>query len=241
MVIFTHSLAEHLIFLSAPYALSSVFTDGSTIKPRWYRIHPTQWFLVSSLVRRCGLIIETQGIVFLFIGVDATYWDILRLGSCQTYQLRMSAALRGFYVFSQGVLYCFHALFIAFGLIGKGIHTCRRTFEFYNFRSSATPLVAHFWVFDIWLSATLWSDSLLTFSAEGVLTINTSREDFSCSSRHIWKWVLCFSRVFLFTRGSGLLLSPRLSSYSLLTAVILQLFILVFIGSRPQILRWRFE
>lgn len=31
------------------------------------------------------------------------------------------------------------ALFIGFGLIGKGIHTCRRTFEF----------------FDIWLSATL--------------------------------------------------------------------------------------
>lgn len=35
------------------------------------------------------------------------------------------------------------ALFIDFGLIGKGIHTCRRTFEF----------------FDIWLSATLRSSN----------------------------------------------------------------------------------
>lgn len=53
----------------------------------------------------------------------------------------LAAALRGFYVFSQGVRYCFHALFIGFGLIGKGIHTCRRTFEFNDFRSSATLLV----------------------------------------------------------------------------------------------------
>lgn len=30
------------------------------------------------------------------------------------------------------------ALFIDFGLIGKGIHSCRRTFEFFDFRSSAT-------------------------------------------------------------------------------------------------------
>lgn len=46
------------------------------------------------------------------------------------------------------------ALFIVFGLIGKGIHTCRRTFEFN----------------DIWSSATLRSDSYVLLLREYQLT-----------------------------------------------------------------------
>lgn len=46
------------------------------------------------------------------------------------------------------------ATFIGFGLIGGCIHTCRRTFEFY----------------DIWLSATLRSDSYALLLREYQLT-----------------------------------------------------------------------
>lgn len=106
----------------------------------------------------------------------ATYWDILRLGSCQTYQLLYGHVLQSTFtslcdylvrfppkvVFLRQTRYCtcdftwelkwcvprlfccyffirglcsdslrfLLSLFIGYGLIGKGIHTCRRTFEF---------------------------------------------------------------------------------------------------------------
>lgn len=118
----------------------------------------------------------------------ATYWDILRLGSCQTYQLLYGHVLQSTFTslcnylvrFPPKVVFLRQTRYCTCDFTWELKWCVPRLFRCYFFTevyavivsgfSSACSLIktswkgypylpAHFWVFDIWLSATLWSDS----------------------------------------------------------------------------------